>query len=589
MNSSNPQQISPSPVLSSATEERVSKGPLSKSPSLLLWFLPLTFLTLFYFYPLGSILELSFSRAEGGILAGFWNSVNSPTVRNSLGFTFKQAFASTLLTLLVGLPGAYLFGRYTFKGKKILRALTGVPFVMPTLVVAAGFYALLGPNGWANDLLMRVFQLDAPPIQFVNTFAAILTAHVFYNTTIVLRLVGDYWSRLDPRLESAARVLGADRWRTLKEITLPLITPAIAAAALLVFIFDFTSFGVILILGGPQFSTLEVEIYYQTISLFNLPLAATLSLLQVGFTLVLTIAYTRITAGLSQPVNLSSKKTTQGPIMSRRGKLIAGTFILALLVFLISPLAALAGRSITTFTGSEGTGSIFTLAFYQALGQNPQESLFYVPPTTALGVSFGYGLITVVLALVLGLPAAWALAKKNLTILDRILDPVLMLPLGTSAVTLGLGFLVALDTPPLDLRSSPLLVPIAHTLVAFPFVVRSLTPALSSIQPNLRQAASVLGASPWQVFRLIDLPLIGRAMLVAATFAFTISLGEFGASSLIVRPEYPTVPIVIYRLLSRPGALNYGQAMALSTILMGATLAGMLLMEHFRVGEVGEF
>ncbi|MCK4488848.1 MAG: iron ABC transporter permease, partial [Anaerolineales bacterium] len=558
-------------------------------PSLLLWFLPLTFLVLFYFYPLGSILELSFSRAEGGILAGLWNSISSPTVRNALGFTFKQAFYSTLLTLLVGLPGAYLFGRHTFRGKKILRALTGVPFVMPTLVVAAGFYALLGPNGWVNATLMQVFQLDAPPIQFVNTFAAILTAHVFYNTTIVLRLVGDYWSRLDPRLESAARALGADRWRTLREISLPLITPAIAAAALLVFIFDFTSFGVILILGGPQFSTLEVEIYYQTISLFNLPLAATLSLLQVGFTLVLTIAYTRITAGLSQPVNLSSAKTTQGPIMSQKGKLIAGTFILVLLVFLISPLAALAGRSFTPLGAGEGTGSIFTLAFYQALALNPQESLFYVPPTTALGVSFGYGLITVVLALVLGLPAAWALAKKNLTILDRILDPVLMLPLGTSAVTLGLGFLMALDQPPLDLRASPLLVPIAHTLVAFPFVVRSLTPALSSIQPNLRQAAAVLGASPGQVFRYIDLPLIGRALLVAASFAFMISIGEFGASALIVRPEYPTVPIVIFRLLSRPGALNYGQAMALSTILMVVTLGGMLLMEHFRLGEVGEF
>ena len=583
MNPSNSQHLTESP------SHRVTK---SQSPSLLLWLLPLAFLATFYFYPLGSILELSLSRAEGGILAGLWNSVSSPTVRNSLGFTFKQAFISTLLTLIVGLPGAYLFGRHTFRGKKILRALTGVPFVMPTLVVAAGFYALLGPTGWANTILIRVFHLNEPPIQFVNTFAAILTAHVFYNTTIVLRLVGDFWSRLDPRLESAARTLGANRWQALKEISLPLITPAIAAAALLVFIFDFTSFGVILILGGPQFSTLEVEIYYQTISLFNLPLAATLSLLQVGFTLVLTILYTRITAGLSQPVNLSSKKITQDPLTSRRGKIIAGLFILALLVFLISPLAALAGRSVTPLAGgdgSEGTGSIFTLAFYQALAQNPQQSLFYVPPTTALGVSFGYGAITVVLALVLGLPAAWALAKKNLTILDRILDPVLMLPLGTSAVTLGLGFLVALDQPPLDLRASPLLVPIAHTLVAFPFVVRSLTPALSSIQPNLRQAAAVLGASPWQVFRLIDLPLIGRATLVAATFAFTISLGEFGASSMIVRPEYPTVPIVIYRLLSRPGALNYGQAMALSTILMGATLAGMLLMEHFRVGEVGEF
>jgi thiamine transport system permease protein len=554
--------------------------------STLLWILPLLFLGLFYFYPLASILGYSFSDLDGGILVGVRNLLTSPTIRNVLGFTFKQAFFSTILTLLVGLPGAYLFGKYQFRGKKILRALTGVPFVMPTLVVAAGFYALLGPNGWINQGLMNLFQLESPPLEFVNTLGAILTAHVFYNTTIVLRVVGDYWSRLDPRLEGAARVLGANRWQTFKEVTLPLLLPAVAAAALLVFIFDFTSFGVILVLGGPRFATLEVEIYYQTISLFNLPLAATLSVLQVGFTLILTIFYTRLISNINQPISLVSRKRVQNKLITLRSKVLAGILIFTLLAFLISPLASLAGKSIVSDGSS---GSIFTLTYFRALSSNPQESLFYVPPTTALGVSLGYGLITIILALILGLPAALALSRKDLTLLDRILDPVLMLPLGTSAVTLGLGFILALGEPPLDLRTSPLLIPLAHTLVAFPFVVRSLTPALSSIQPQLRQAAAVLGASPGQVLKEIDLPLIGRALLVAASFAFTISIGEFGASSLITRPEYPTVPIVIYRLLSRPGALNYGQAMALSTILMLATLGGMLIMEHFRLGDVGEF
>ena len=558
---------------------------VSWSPRLLIWLIPLTFMAAFYFYPLGKITQLSFSQGETSLWQGLQETLASPSILRVIGFTFKQAALSTLLTLVVGLPGAYLFGRFRFKGKKFLRALTGVPFVMPTLVVAAGFYALLGPTGWINNLLMERLGLETPPIQFINTFGAILTAHVFYNITIVLRVVGDFWSRLDPRLESAARVLGAGRWATLKEITLPLLMPAITAAALLVFIFDFTSFGVVLILGGPTFATLEVEIYYQTISLFNLPTAATLSLLQVGFTLILTVIYTRLTARLQRPTQLTSRGRTQRPLVSRSNRLLAGLLIAGLVIFLLSPLAALVGKS---FSGTD-PGTPLTLAFYRSLASRPRESLFYVPPATALGVSLGYGLITVLLALGLGLPAAWSLSKKKLTIIDRILDPILMLPLGTSAVTLGLGFLVALDQPPLNLRTSPLLVPLAHTLVAFPFVVRSLTPALASIQPKLRQAAAVLGASPRQVIREIDLPLIGRALLVAASFAFTISIGEFGASSLITRPEYPTVPIVIYRLLGRPGALNYGQAMALSTILMLATLAGMLLMEYFRVGDVGEF
>ena len=164
-----------------------------------------------------------------------------------------------------------------------------------------------------------------------------------------------------------------------------------------------------------------------------------------------------------------------------------------------------------------------------------------------------------------------------------------MLPLGTSAVTLGLGFIVALDQPPLDLRASWILIPLAHTLVAFPFVVRNLTPALRSIRPRLRQVAAVLAASPGTVLRYIDIPMIGRATLVAGTFAFTISLGEFGATSLIARPEFPTVPVAIYRLITRPGEVNYGQALALSTILMLIAGAGMLLIDRMRIGEMGEF
>jgi thiamine transport system permease protein len=164
-----------------------------------------------------------------------------------------------------------------------------------------------------------------------------------------------------------------------------------------------------------------------------------------------------------------------------------------------------------------------------------------------------------------------------------------MLPLGTSAVTLGLGFIIALNRPPLDLRASPILVPIAHTLVAFPFVVRSLTPSLRSIQPRLRHAAALLGASPGYVFRMVDLPLIGRALLVAAIFAFTISLGEFGATALISRPEYPTIPLMIYRFISQPGAINYGQALALSSILMLVTAVGLVAIERFRIADVGEF
>jgi thiamine transport system permease protein len=487
--------------------------------------------------------------------------LSSESVREILWFTIWQAALSTLLTLVIGLPGAYLLARYEFRGKSLLQALSGVPFVMPSLVVAAAFYALLGPRGWVNLAAMRIFGLNAAPIHLTNTIYAILLAHIFYNTTIVLRMVGDFWSHIDPRLNQAARTLGANRLESFRKITLPLIGPAITAAALLVFIFNFTSFGVILILGGPRFATLEVEIYFQTISLFNLPLAAALSLIQLGCTLAMTIIYTRLSTRLTRPLKLHSRRFTQKRLTTWKSRLFAGVIIIILLTLLVAPLFALLTRSFVRLEPERGQRIIespgLTLDFYRELSINRRSSLFYVPPMTAIGISLGYAFITVILALAIGMPAAWALARHS--------------------------------GPPLDLRASPILVPIAHTLVAFPFVVRSLTPSLRSIQPRLRHAAAMLGASPIYVFRMVDLPLVGRALLVAATFAFTISLGEFGATALISRPEYPTIPLMIYRFISQPGAINYGQALALSTILMVVTAGGLIAIERFRIADVGEF
>jgi thiamine transport system permease protein len=573
--------------------ETIAAGLRRNTKTILLWLAPLAFLGLFFFYPLASILQLSFAFGDAGLLASIQQALASASIRRVIGFTFWQASLSTLLTLMLGLPGAYLLARFDFKGKSLIQALAGIPFVLPTLVVAAAFNALLGPRGWVNLGLMALLDLPSPPIQFTNTLTAILIAHVFYNTTIVLRMVGDFWSHLDPRLSLAARSLGASPWQALRRITLPLLLPSITAAALLVFIFNFTSFGVVLVLGGPRFATIEVEIYYQTISLFNLPLAAVLSVVQLLFTLALTIFYTRLSNRISRPLRLRPRRFTQVGLVTWRSRIFAVVMVAILLSLLTSPLVALAARSFarleTDRRQQDGESTGLTFDFYRELSINRRDSLFFVAPITAVGISLAYASATVLLALALGLPASWALARNADSLVSRLLDPVFMLPLGTSAVTLGLGFIVALNRPPLDLRASPALIPLAHTLVALPFVVRSLTPSLRSIQPRLRQAAAMLGASPGEVARFIDLPLVGRALIVAATFAFTISLGEFGATALIARPEYPTIPVVIYRFLSQPGALNYGQALALSTILMVVTAAGMLAIERFRIADVGEF
>ncbi|MGB9641233.1 MAG: ABC transporter permease [Anaerolineales bacterium] len=571
---------------------------LRKIGSILLKMLPLIFLGLFYFYPIIKISVLAFYKTTTTAIPPLFDALRSSYILHVIGFTFWQAILSTILTLLAGLPPAYLFARYQFPGKSFIRSLTAIPFVLPTLVVAAAFNSLFGPHGWINVLLMTLFGFQHAVFTLTNSLTAILVAHVFYNLTIVIRLVGDYWSRLDARLVQASRTLGANSWQSFWRITFPLLRPALLAAALLVLIFDFTSFGVILILGGPRYATLEVEIYYQATGLLNMPMAMALSFIQLGCTLAMTVIYSRLSAAVSRPIRIQSSTQNLSFFKNHPQRVMAFFIIGFLIVFQLLPLIGLLGRSILHAGLERGQHLLSTpyisLDYYRELFINRRQSLFYVAPGKAIAVSVSYALTTVVLSLLLGLPTAWLFAqdsndKSTLHKIQRITEPLLMLPLGTSAVTMGLGFLVAFDRPPLDLRASPLLIPMAHTLVAFPFVVRSLLPAWRSIRPQLHHAAELLGANPSQIFLRVDLPLIGKAVIVAAVFAFSISLGEFGATSLLARPEYPTIPIAIYRYLSQPGEMNYGQGLALSVILMLVTALGMISIEHLRVGEVGEF
>jgi thiamine transport system permease protein len=549
-----------------------------------LWLFPLSFIGLFFFYPLARILIYS-------IDASALTPGNLRLTSDVLLFTFSQALLSTILTLVIGLPAAYLFARFEFPGKALLRALTAVPFMLPTVVVAAGFNALLGPRGWINLGLMDVFGVEDPPIRFVGTLGAILMAHVFYNTTIVIRLVGSALSQLDPRLEAAARTLGADGRRVWWHITLPLLRPSLLAAGLLVFLFDFTSFGVILLLGGPGFATLEVETYIQALLMLNLPLAGLLSAVQLLCTLVFSILYSRVVAKTRVQVSPRAAHYNVRRVHTFKEKIFVTGLGFLLILFFVLPMLALPLRSVSRLEAARGQrGDVqygLTSDYYSELFVNRRGSLFYVPPFQAALNSLGYAGLTVLFSLLMGFPAASALARPGK--LERWLDPLLVLPLGASAVTLGLGFILSFNRPPLRLLASPWLVPLAHSMVALPFVIRTLQPALASIPERLRDAASSLGASPFHAWLAVDWPIIWRASLAAATFAFTVSLGEFGATALLTRPEYPTIPIAIYRFLSQPGGLNYGQAMAMATVLMVLATVGILLIERLRLPGAREF
>lgn len=532
-----------------------------------LYALPIAFLAIFFFHPLLNILGYSLASHGQIDLSGFLALASSDYYRQTLVFTLWQATLSTFFTLLLAIPSAYVLARYQFRGRAALLSLAALPFILPTVIVAVGFQALLGERGLLNEALAALLGLESGPLRLERSLQLILIAHVFYNYGLAVRLLASYGASLSSRYEEAARTLGLDSWEVWWRVTWPLLRPALSGASLLVFIFNMTSFGVIVILGGVRFATLEVQIFYQAINLFNLPLAAALSLVQMGLALLAFGLYGRWQR-TTFPVQTQSEALLRRP-QSWAARLVIGGVAAFIVLGVSAPLLALVWRSLS-WRGA------FSLRHYLALLEGDTRALA-VPPWLGVANSLTLAGFAVVLALVLGLLAAHMLKQGW-----RWLDGLFMLPLATSAVTLGLGYTLSFDQPPLNLRGSWAVLPILHALVALPFVIRAVLPALRAIPPNMLAAASTLGADPLARWWRVERPLTARAASVGALFAFTVSLGEFGASLFVVRPNLPTLPIMIYRLLGQPSRESYGQALALSVILLLLCALAFFLLERLR-------
>jgi thiamine transport system permease protein len=543
----------------------VARNPLGRFGTAAAIAIPTLFLGYFFLYPVVFI-TIRGLTPDGVFKPGIFAEVlTDPTLQGVAAFTLWQAILSTILTVVIALPAAWVFARFTFPGKSFMRAATLVPFVLPTLVVGTAFLTLMGPRG-------------AMGVDLTGTLWIILIAHVFYNYAIVVRGVGAYWERIDPSLEDAARSLGASKLQTFRTVTLPLLRPAIASTSALVFLFSFTSFGVVLLLGDIRHSTIEVEIWRQTTAFLRLDVASSLAVLQLVGVGVILVLYGRY----QQRTTLQlAHRAVQAPRPSSRTDRIAVASVLTTTALLLGlPLAILIGRS---FVNPDGG---FGLSNYANLFDLPGRSAAFVDPSEAILNSLRFALIATAIALVIGVLASAALSYSRRRA-ARTFDLFVMLPLGTSAVTIGFGFLVALGWP-IDLRTSLILIPIAHALVAIPFVVRTTSPSMGSVQHHLREAAATLGATPAKAWWTIDLRLVWRSIMVGAAFAFAISMGEFGATSFITRPDSPTIPIAIFRLLGRPGGVPFGAAVAMSVLLMFITAAAVMLIDSFRTPQAGD-
>ncbi len=505
--------------------------------------------------------------------------------KNALSYTFLVAIVSTIFTLFIGLPLAWNLGRYDWQYHNLLRSIFTVPFVMPTILVAMGFLSLLD---WASILSGNNTSERA-------RFYTLIFAHAWFNLALLIRFCEPLLSTIDSSYEEACRLLpsGNTQFRRFRNFWIPIMWPNIAASSALVFVFSFTSFALVKFIT-PSRRNLEVVMANQSEwaglpvpSLSRAPSEIVLASSTVQLiTILLALLISSWLQSKSSGHHLSSLKHRRKSVSF---KSIRGLYLIIMIVFIISPMVSLVTSS---FLIRENTSMVFSLQGWEsAFGGSHSPTNAY----ESLISSIFYALMTIMLSLPIGFFLAdtiFNLEKTNPKF-ATILDVFVMLPLALSAVMVGLGVLLGLLRTEPEIARSWWIPLYGHLMLTTPFVVRVLLPAMRNLNPHLEEAAALLGASYIRRLLFIRLSLLKPSIIVSSSLVFAISLGEFGASWVVLRfTEYTTLPVMIGDLLSRPGydPILRPAANAAGTILLLITLTLFISVERFRpIGSGGEF
>jgi thiamine transport system permease protein len=505
-----------------------------------------------FYLPIAKITSL-------GLSGDWFTKLVEPKTIEIVWFTLWQAALSTLVTVFIAIPGAYVLYRKSFRGQQAIRALIIIPFVLPSIVVAVGFTVFREAHDFWIDLGIT-FLSD--PVYWI------IGAHVFVNYSIAVRTIGGVWATMDPEIEEAAELDGAGRLKNLLAISLPQLRPAIFSASALVFLFSATSFGVILVLGGGQIQTIETAIYFSATQFLDLEAAAALVLVQTLITATAFLVESSLakgTVGLEQVFEGSPKPKLDHrdlPATSITTVIVVGLLVMPMVLVLVEAFKVGDGYGLQNFFNLSTRGA---------------RDLLNISVLDAAGNSIRNMAVAAVIAFVLGTLISWLLVRTK----QKLLDLVFLVPLGVSSVVLGFGFLVSFNADWFPLRSSWLIVPLAQALIALPMVIRLVYPALVSIGKEPIEQASLDGASSFQIWRFVESGMIKGVLLTALGYAAIISVGEFGASSFLAYGSEGTIPTLLFRLIARPGEQNYGMAMAVSAILIVFVWSVMLLLARY--------
>lgn len=532
--------------------------------------LPFIILLIFLVYPVVTVIIQGLTSGQG---TSFIDTLSAYSTQYNIAFTFVQASLSTVLAILVGLPGAMLLARLRFRGKSIIRALIIVPFVLPPIVVVVGFLQMFGSFGVIDSALMLLTQSSSSILNLADGLVGIILAHTFYNAPLVMLLVSASMERLNPEIEESAEILGANSLSRFRRITLPHIFPALSASAILTFLFCFMSFPIVLALGNGVYRTLEVQIW-DSFRWSDFGEASSLVLIQIIITITLAVSYIKLTKGNNEDSGPTATiRTASLSKYKKWEKSVIVGYLLMVLVLVGGPIV-----------------SIFRAAFFDPITHRyTTDGFSYLITTGSSGGleplinSLFYGGLATLLSIIIGIPLAYAHRSKTRG-LPSLSSVMILLPLGISSITVAYGLMTVIAVPTgLNINPWPIIV-IAQTIIGLPFTARSIEIGLKSIDPYILDQADSLGASRLQKLFFVELPLLIPSILVGAVFAFAMAIGEMSATLFIALPQNYTLAVAIYNNL---GVRKFVEAGASALILVVICVIAFLTIEKISEGSTG--
>ncbi len=539
---------------------------VSKSLKIFGAVLPIALIILFLLFPVISVLISSFYDGTKFSFE-FLKIIFSDTLYYYIfGFTFSQALLSTLITLIVGIPIGYIFGRFEFRGRKILMALFTVPFVLPTVLVGMGFVSLFGEAGFLG-----------------SKFLSLILAHTFYNIPLVIHYFSAYYRTFDQNMIDVAKTLGSKGFHRFFRVFLPLFLPPILSASVLTFVFCFLSYGVVYIIGAGSFKSTEIQIYSDYFS-GERNIAAALALVQLILILIVVVGYLILIRFQSRREKVGKTEIFPREKLLIKNKLKKpGNIILLFILFLglILELAPMISIIITSFL-DPNTNQFSNN--YLTLFNNDFQSIAHIRIGRAISNTILFALGSATIAGVLAIITVIIIGIKKRRKSTISLEILSYLPLTISSITLSIGIREIFYRFSFFANYPWIFILISHGLIGYPFVIRALLNGINNLDQDLLDSAQTLGARWFFKFRKIYFPLLFRSFLAGFAFALGISLGEFSIANFFSTDNFglTTLTVVLFRLRSDR---YFGPASAVGVLLLVVSFFTFIILELFEARE----